>query len=360
MERNFLGLMTKESPVIVKEEPRDTAAFMGNADVQWTFSNKVSALPQLMPFKATHEERPRKAAFDRFVSSGYPPLSSTDAFDANHIPVSGMTQKSFNLDPQDMHFAIPTYPSQPIDAHGYMHFPISNHPIKTSMRGPLFKVHGTVVPGLPTSLKQQQPVTQRSVALGGVYASPRNTTKPASSPAQLTIFYAGEVKVYDGIPLEKAQEIMVFAAKGFSVMENATSPKPTAGDGLHIKRSQATSPASGLSSPMSPTSGSESSCTDELMASRTVGSLGPKILPETPKVATSLDSGAATMVPTAVPQARKASLARFLEKRKERVMSSAPYLNHTKSSENGVGSDGVGFSGKPSMSSSIVFPNFAN
>ncbi|KAJ0896343.1 putative transcription regulator Others family [Helianthus annuus] len=55
---------------------------------------------------------------------------------------------------------------------------------------------------------------------------------------------------------------------------------------------------------------------------------GAKIVKaDTPRAIGSLEQ----VMQSAVPQARKASLARFLEKRKERVMSSAPY-NVTKDS----------------------------
>ncbi|CAB4265216.1 unnamed protein product [Prunus armeniaca] len=63
------------------------------------------------------------------------------------------------------------------------------------------------------------------------------------------------------------------------------------------------------------------------MAPRTTGHpTSPVSKMEPPKIVNAVGSVAATsLIPSAVPQARKASLARFLEKRKERVMISAPY-----------------------------------
>ena len=57
-----------------------------------------------------------------------------------------------------------------------------------------------------------------------------------------------------------------------------------------------------------------------------------------------LSVAATPMMPSAVPQARKASLARFLEKRKERVMSTAPYNISKKSPECATpGSNGMSY-----------------
>lgn len=107
----------------------------------------------------------------------------------------------------------------------------------------------------------------------------------ASEPEkrQLTIFYAGKVLVFDDFPPEKAKDLMQMASKGSSVAQN------------------------------------------------------PGLLPS-PTVATVTDSTKIAEVPAApvavvntqkraadIPQAPKASLRRFLEKRKDRLTAKAPY-----------------------------------
>ncbi|MQL41510.1 hypothetical protein EI012_26745, partial [Escherichia coli] len=105
--------------------------------------------------------------------------------------------------------------------------------------------------------------------------------------------------------------------------------------GVHVSLPANVAPSSGLSSPLSVSShagaqsGSGSTSTDEFLAAKTTGAPAtPVSNVEPPKVVS-----ATAMLTSAVPQARKASLARFLEKRKERVMSVAPYNLDKKSEE---------------------------
>ncbi|KAL0540273.1 hypothetical protein IC582_024507 [Cucumis melo] len=170
---------------------------------------------------------------------------------------------------------------------------------------------------------------------------PWNSMKPTGgSPNQLTIFYGGTVNVYNDITPEKA--IMFLAGAGAAISNISHSKAQAhamgakmaaASDAGPMNQPVSALPCPALSSPLSVSShtgtqsASGSSCTDELRGGKTNG------VPTTPiskvepqRIANpGVSVTASAMMPSAVPQARKASLARFLEKRKERVMSSAPY-----------------------------------
>ncbi|WVZ57228.1 hypothetical protein U9M48_007638 [Paspalum notatum var. saurae] len=100
---------------------------------------------------------------------------------------------------------------------------------------------------------------------------------------QLTIFYGGKVLVFDDFPAEKAKDLMQTASKGASVAQNS---------GL-------------LPSPAAAT------VTDSTKVAA---------VPAPPIAVVSTQKNAAD-----IPQAPKASLRRFLEKRKDRLTAKAPY-----------------------------------
>ncbi|PIM99899.1 hypothetical protein CDL12_27600 [Handroanthus impetiginosus] len=115
--------------------------------------------------------------------------------------------------------------------------------------------------------------------------------KSDGETGQMTIFYAGQVMIFDDLPADKAKEIMMVAGK-YGAAQNhhsaAFSPPVTA-----------QSPAeSATSTPnMAPTF-----ATPERARQRPQPALGSDL-----------------------PIARKNSLARFLEKRKDRITANAPY-----------------------------------
>ncbi|KAH7516295.1 hypothetical protein FEM48_Zijuj10G0120100 [Ziziphus jujuba var. spinosa] len=354
MERDFLGLNSKEPVVVVKEEiHNDSCKDPGNtrgSGMQWPFSNKVSALPHLMSFKMGQEDKTRKMVSEPLMSSGFLPMATADAFDSSKKRSMSEIQKSFNHDRQGgTHFSLTAYPVQH-DMHS-VHRPhdvkmlsLSNPAVSVPMGFPAAGQNlaaGTVkqqlLGGIP--ITSQHLVLPSAGSIAGI-TEPWNNVKAPGSPPQLTIFYAGTVN---------AQAIMFLAGNGSSMASNGAnlkaqvqgpSLKLAAADGVPVNQPIST-PHSALSSPLSVSShtgaqsGSGSTSTDELMAAKPTGvPSSPVSKVEPPKMINAVGSVAASpMMPSAVPQARKASLARFLEKRKERVMSSAPYQLNKKYSE---------------------------
>ncbi|XP_010551607.1 PREDICTED: protein TIFY 7 [Tarenaya hassleriana] len=131
------------------------------------------------------------------------------------------------------------------------------------------------------------------------FSDPRNNV--ASSAPQLTVFYAGTVNVFNDISPEKAQAIMLWAGNGLSLSSMVENEKGKTGDIAYGKHPPKAKPAVSASS----TSGTHS---PTRAAINLMGSF----------------CSASSIIPS-VPQARKASLARFLEKRKERLMNAMPY-----------------------------------
>ncbi|KAK9935449.1 hypothetical protein M0R45_022552 [Rubus argutus] len=369
MERDFMGLSSKESVLVVKEEINDdgcrdsSSGFTRAAGSHWLFSNKVSALPHLMSFKAAQEDKTKKMVPES-LSSGFMPVST--ACEA---------QKYFNHDRQGgTHFSLAAYPMQN-DVHS-VHRPYDVKMISVSNQGISVPVGNSYLRNHFASMGQNfAAATTKQQLLGGIPVAapysvlpssgsiigttePWNNVKTSGSPSQLTIFYAGTVNVYNDISPDKVQAMMHLAQNGASIPSNgahlaqAASAKLAVEDGVPVNQPINTPPPA-LSSPLSVSShtgaqsASGSTSTDELMAAKTTGlPTTPVSKVEPPKIGNAVGSVAATaMIHSAIPQARKASLARFLGKRKERVINSAPYNLGQKSPECSIPeSNGVNFS----------------
>ncbi|CAL9126553.1 unnamed protein product [Musa acuminata var. zebrina] len=383
MERDFLGMSGG------KEDTKGSRHDAGSA-VRWPFTNKASAMQQFMLHKAAQEERANNYRFDRLSSPTFHPVSVFDAFEADRSDFSALAQqRSFSLhdyQPQ----ATTTFSSSTRQSSEAGTFPVvSHHSLPITTNSPFFKIHGTQsAPNIMITNLNQQPLA--GVALNTpvvntcVGALPSwNMPKPAPTSAQLTIFYAGTVNVYDDVSFDKAQAILMLASKGSNGASNASRseaplsvtppvpPKISGSDGLNAKQIlnptpiRVASPCSVFSNPIPVTlhtvanSSSVSSTKNDSVSAKVAGTLSPSTQQGPPRTSSAAVGSitSAAIMPRAVPQARKASLARFLEKRKERVNDAMPYSCIKKTSEIGSGLESASASSISSLADVNVSSN---
>ncbi|CAH8337422.1 unnamed protein product [Eruca vesicaria subsp. sativa] len=134
----------------------------------------------------------------------------------------------------------------------------------------------------------------------------------SGSQPQLTIFYGGTVNVFNDISPDKAQAILVCARNGLKGETGESSLKKPVREtervhGKEIHNAAASSCSATYADSFSRCRGRPVGATNAMSMIESFNAAGPR-----------------NMIPS-VPQARKASLARFLEKRKERIMSALPY-----------------------------------
>ncbi|CAN6195873.1 unnamed protein product [Urochloa humidicola] len=345
MERDFLAAIGKEQQRPQQEKPGRAeesgyygggaaAAVAGAPAMDWSFAtSKPGAAPSLMSFRSAAMEEP---AFPQF-----------SAFDGakNSTPRMLTHQRSFGADNQQY---AAVHRAQHAMNNGARVIPVSS---PFNQNNPMFRVQSS--PSLPNSTVGGAPFKHPPFAMNnavpnstvGVYGT-RDAMKPKT--AQLTIFYAGSVNVFDNVSAEKAQELMFLASRGSLPSSAPVSRKPEAPifapakvtvpeaspakQMLFQKPPHVSSPPSAISKPIpsvlqaATLPRSASSNLDSPVPKSSAPLAIPPLsqAPATQPAALATTTAAAIM-PRAVPQARKASLARFLEKRKERVTTAAPY-----------------------------------
>lgn len=350
-----MGFNSRDSELVVEEEvfggDSKYSGYTWSSGVSWPPPNKVSGFPHFMALKTQQDEKQSKMKSNRVVAPGFVVKSGSNILEAGHQRQSVSIQNGL---------------SEP-----------SAHDVKKHlfpMADPFFKTHfpGSCQNFVITTIKQQfcgeNPPTSHHPKLMSAVPVDATTeqclkSKTSNTPAQLTIFYAGTVNVFDDISPEKAQAIVLSAGSGCipNQVHVPTSKSPVANQEL-VNQPMNLSAGSGLPSPISVSShpidmsgGAAAKSKDDKVAIMIDMPNTLVNMVEPPRIVPSMGSSALTaMISSAIPQSRKASLARFLQKRNERASTAAPYNLVKKEFNGSTTQESIDFSDKSGVASSFT------
>ncbi|MQL92773.1 hypothetical protein Taro_025405 [Colocasia esculenta] len=138
--------------------------------------------------------------------------------------------------------------------------------------------------------------------------------EPRAVAAQMTIFYGGKVVVFDNFPAEKARELMTMAGKG--------CPDPA--QVFRVEKASA-APVVLPQRPSCPPPAQHASAAATILTSTSESKSGATAAAAPAAVTQEEQQKEAQPASSDLPIARRVSLHRFLEKRKDRISSKAPY-----------------------------------
>eukprot|EP00252_Welwitschia_mirabilis_P028104 TRINITY_DN998_c0_g1_i1.p1 TRINITY_DN998_c0_g1~~TRINITY_DN998_c0_g1_i1.p1 ORF type:complete len:582 (+),score=94.85 TRINITY_DN998_c0_g1_i1:347-2092(+) len=227
-----------------------------NATAQWALWSKAISAQKLMPFKVPEDERSHKRKFDQIVSTGLQPFAVIDGFKFNQ-PNATALQKNLclghftkedeepkngaaNVSAKPFINPVGTISTPVIDQHGFSVHSNKSGVAYSSENNTLSIPTTKDFLGISTPLKGQESTTASSAnyqqdgaisfqAFASHGCLPSGSVQNRSEHSgnlggnQLTIFYAGTVNVYDNIPPEKAQTVMLMA-NSFSKKKTGLTP----------------------------------------------------------------------------------------------------------------------------------------
>ncbi|KAK4804230.1 hypothetical protein SAY86_004047 [Trapa natans] len=311
--------------------------------MQWSFSNNSSNSSQYLFFKAAQEARPWKNLDEqvdsnlRSCANGAQMVMVLDKLPGTNHPLQH--NNSHPISPfKPRMFPSPSQPKQ-------SRIGTVSHPV---LHSHIFTASSPQQLGLPVL-----PPAANLPTAGFLMGSSdllNGSKQSEGGPVQLTIFYDGSVNVFDDVIPEQAQAIMLLAGNGGTPIINhkttatevsGTLRKSVNGDMSHGKEAFLGLPTTiSVSSMVVSPSQENLVCKLELATPIPAVALESPITQQEPPTRRAVHSLVSSSIPlfssVALPQAKKASLARFLEKRKERVTSTSPYPASKRSPQNSI------------------------